>query len=642
MTKYYQRELANLSDVYSAALRFDISDITPVIETSIQLPLVAVGSGGSFSTASFAADLHQRRTGQVSHAATPFESISCDEKQNRATICFSASGRNRDIGVAFKLAAQQEAGPVSALVLSDNTPLHHLQRRYAYTDVVGGKDPTFRDGFLAVATLLASSILLTRTYNEVLGSREVFPADFDAFMESSLAGLRLADLSARCEAALARDVTSLLFSPSARSAAVDLESRFVEAALGSLHIADFRNFGHGRHHWMAKRASETGVLAFVSDSDRKLADRTLDLLPDDVPVARVDLDGPSDFQSIAALVAGLHVSEGAGRLSGIDPGKPGVPSFGRKLYGLGPGARGLKTSEANKRAAIKRKAPDALRDDAQFDVWAAAYHRTIERFDKAKFGGVVFDYDGTICDNRARFDPLPSSVGKALAGLLDHGVKLGVATGRGASAGEALRQCLPQHFWNDVTIGYYNGAKITPLSDDEDDLLGPFEAPELVEALHAHPVLTRAEVRSNAAQISIRLPAYIGVASAISAVDTVLAAHGMTAKISASSHSIDVQFTAASKSDVVDSVAAFLPPGAQVLRIGDKGVWPGNDADLLASPFGLSVDEASRHLDYCWALAPAGVKGVQATLYYLSKLDVCDGLGGLRVMPGDRGDIYAT
>lgn len=116
----------------------------------------------------------------------------------------------------------------------------------------------------------------------------------------------------------------------------------------------------------------------------------------------------------------------------------------------------------------------------------------------------------------------------------------------------------------------------------------------------------------------------------------------MTARISTSGHSIDVQFTTASKNDVVDSVAAVLPSEAQVLRIGDKGVWQGNDADLLASPFGLSVDEASRHLDYCWALAPAGIKGVQATLYYLSKLDVPDGLGGLRVMPGDRGDVYAT
>lgn len=642
MTKYYQRELAGLSDAYSAALRFDISDITSIVETSVQLPLVAVGSGGSFSTASFAADLHQRRTGQVSHAATPFESISGDLKQNSATICFSASGRNRDIGVAFKLAAQQEAGPVSALVLSDDTPLHSLQRRYAYTDVVGGKDSNFRDGFLAVATMLASSILLTRAYNVVLGSREVFPDDFDAFMESSLSGSRLKDITAQCEVVLARDVTSLLFSPITRSAAVDLESRFVEAALGSLHIADFRNFGHGRHHWMAKRARETGVLAFVSDSDRKLADRTLDLLPGEVPIARVDLDGPTDFQSIAALVAGLYVSEAAGRLSGIDPGKPGVPKFGRKLYGLGPGARGLKTSDANRRAAIKRKAPDALRDEAQFEVWATAHRRTIERLGQAKFGGIVFDYDGTICDHRKRFDPLPSIVGKALTDLLDRGVKLGIATGRGASAGEALRQCLPKRFWGEVIVGYYNGAKITALSNDEDELLGPFGAPELIESLSVHPVLSRADLRSNEAQISIRLPAYISVASAISAVDAVLAAQGMNAKISASSHSIDVQFTTALKSDVVEAVSIDLPPEAQVMRIGDKGVWPGNDAELLASPFGLSVDEASRHLDYCWALAPAGVKGVQATLYYLSKLEVSDGLGGLRVMPGDRGDVYAT
>src|SRR3954471_4703185 len=54
---------------------------------------------------------------------------------------------------------------------------------------------------------------------------------------------------------------SVLFSPSLAAAAADLESRFIEGALGNLHAADWRNFGHGRHHWMAKRPSETGIVA---------------------------------------------------------------------------------------------------------------------------------------------------------------------------------------------------------------------------------------------------------------------------------------------------------------------------------------------------------------------------------------------
>lgn len=56
---------------------------------------------------------------------------------------------------------------------------------------------------------------------------------------------------------------------------------------------------------------------------------------------------------------------------------------------------------------------------------------------------------------------------------------------------------------------------------------------------------------------------------------------------------------------------------ADILSIGDKGQWPGNDFDLLANPFSLSVNEVSGDPTTCWNLAPAGHRGVQATLDYL-------------------------
>ena len=44
----------------------------------------------------------------------------------------------------------------------------------------------------------------------------------------------------------------------------DLESKFTEAALGHLQIADYRNFAHGRHHWLAKRSETSAILAFIA------------------------------------------------------------------------------------------------------------------------------------------------------------------------------------------------------------------------------------------------------------------------------------------------------------------------------------------------------------------------------------------
>jgi hypothetical protein len=76
--------------------------------------------------------------------------------------------------------------------------------------------------------------------------------------------------------------------------AVDLESKFTEAALGNLQAADYRNFAHGRHHWLAKRGHESAVLALISEADRELAERTLNLIPREVPQARMYIDGAAD------------------------------------------------------------------------------------------------------------------------------------------------------------------------------------------------------------------------------------------------------------------------------------------------------------------------------------------------------------
>ena len=57
-----------------------------------------------------------------------------------------------------------------------------------------------------------------------------------------------------------RPTTLVLHGPSTRIGAVDLESKFTEAALGHLQLADYRNFAHGRHNWLAKRGETSSVL----------------------------------------------------------------------------------------------------------------------------------------------------------------------------------------------------------------------------------------------------------------------------------------------------------------------------------------------------------------------------------------------
>jgi hypothetical protein len=68
MTIRYRQELVNLQHAYDAARTADIGPLASAIASSGVRPAVMIGSGGSFSVASFAAYLHQIYTGRLANA----------------------------------------------------------------------------------------------------------------------------------------------------------------------------------------------------------------------------------------------------------------------------------------------------------------------------------------------------------------------------------------------------------------------------------------------------------------------------------------------------------------------------------------------------------------------------------------------
>jgi hypothetical protein len=99
-------------------------------------------------------------------------------------------------------------------------------------------------------------------------------------------------------------------------------------------------------------------------------------------------------------------------------------------------------------------------------------------------------------------------------------------------------------------------------------------------------------------------------------------------RILESSHSLDIVSANVSKRalvSVVEEMAKHLGKPNCALCIGDRGQWPGNDYELLSSPHSLSVDYTSPDPNSCWNLAPAGHRGVQATLDYINSIEIKDG-----------------
>lgn len=640
MGKPFDSELGCLASTYSWAMKKNIDPLVNSIFASASLPLLTTGSGGSFTAAHFASLLHQKHVGKIAKAVTPLEIASSSPNLRDAAVLFlSAGGRNTDIIGAFKQVIVREPRRITVMCASPKSPLSVLADTYRYVDLIDFDLPSGKDGFLATNSLLAFSVLLCRLYARAFSTKEDLPDNLQTLVHpTQTAAQFFAELRGRCLPLWQRETLIVLYGTSTHSAALDLESKFTEAALGHVQIADYRNFAHGRHHWLAKRDSTTAVLALVTNDDRHIADKTLRLIPSSIPVTRIDTSLDGVKAGLAALVHALYVVGFAGEARGIDPGRPGVPLFGRQIYNLST----LGTSPAPSHSllpseivSIERKTGmdvDSIVSRGETDFWKGAYRTFVQRLEAVSFSAVVFDYDGTLCDGRDRYTGLGDDIVQRLVQLLKAGVVVGVVTGRGKSVKEVLRDKIERMLWSRVVIGYYNGADNGLLSDDSH----PNSAEPPCEALGPISKALRSDSRLvSLAECTFR-QMQITVEPKLSAPETVvwdivqqIVQEALPEGVSVvrSSHSVDVLAPGVSKKILVEKVKEMVAgvESVLVLCIGDRGRWPGNDFALLQEPYSLSVDEVSPDPETCWNLAPAGHRGVQATLDYLRAIQLSDG-----------------
>ena len=88
------------------------------------------------------------------------------------------------------------------------------------------------------------------------------------------------------------------------------------------------------------------------------------------------------------------------------------------------------------------------------DLWKEAYMNFIENLEKTRFRAVVFDYDGTLCEPEKRFQGPSRNIIDELIRILNAGIGIGIATGRGKSGRNDLQRGIPQELWDNVLIGY--------------------------------------------------------------------------------------------------------------------------------------------------------------------------------------------
>src|SRR5204863_9109785 len=113
----------------------------------------------------------------------------------------------------------------------------------------------------------------------------------------------------------------------------------------------------------------------------------------------------------------------------------------------------------NATVAIERKSRasiGSLESSGQLSYWVTAHRAFVSSLSGVHFAAVVLDYDGTLCESHERFQGPGPEVIKVLERLLKAGGVVGVATGRGRSVQEQLRDRLEPSLWSRIPVAYHN------------------------------------------------------------------------------------------------------------------------------------------------------------------------------------------
>jgi HAD superfamily hydrolase (TIGR01484 family) len=636
---FYDGELAELGNTFSAAMSAKIDLLKLAIASTAEASIIGVGSGGSFTVASLLCNLHESYTGRVSRPSTPLEII-CNPTLAASSPVFmiSAEGKNPDIIEALERARRHSSRTVHVLTNRAASPLmEHVRELPEVTPHVF--ELAKKDGYLATNSLLLDAVVIARAYGALDADADQFPDSLDQLRIGSNSVPEWLDTAREfVRQAVPRKGLIVVFSPLLKPVAADLESKLAESALLYCQLADIRSFAHGRHLWLAERPDDCAILALVEPGLEQLWARMQQLLPSGVPVCTMLLGGARPQDLLAGLVAQMQlVSLIAGELQ-KDPAKPHVPVFGRELYYVdlplfipAPTETG-RWGEQSKYEVLGARWPSIGH--------GGAMSRALESFETAlglqSFRAIVFDYDGTLCSSQRKEVPPTAAIVDQLRRLLDAGITVGVASGRGDSIQQHLRDVLPSDLWSKVHLGLYNGGWIGLLGDD---IQRQVITNEFLS--HVRRILGRLEglgvpierVRETYPhQISVRFKEGVDAENMWFVIADSLRQAGLdTSTVVRSKHSVDVLAVNVNKAHLVANMiqARSIDP-YQIVTMGDQGAWPGNDSSLLEHRFSLSVDQPSRRLDRGWKLAPHHKRDVDATLWYLQRAEIDAATGSFR------------
>lgn len=617
MGRPYKQELSAIKETYEYIKGIDISAIIPFFQTNCNVPLLIIGSGGSYAVAK-AFELVYQAYGGFAKAVTPYELKNERRVLGKVKVLIvSAGGNNPDTVGVYEYVRLYEPEEICIICMSKGSKI--AQKALMNKDAIlfEAEIPFGKDGYLAVNSSVAMFTIITKIMNQQKLSANRKPEFCDLsikkkFIQESIQG---------------KSNFIVLYGGWGTPAAYDFESKCSEAGLFSVQFVDYRNFSHGRHNWIDKNRDTTVIVALTTPDDILIRDKTLDKLPCDLPKICLETQNKGSLAALELLVQVFYFVDFLGELRGIDPGRPGVPDFGSKLYNIKYNLKSCdpyikKVAKDRKETCIFRKMKYLQADQGWYEYYSDMYDRFLQKIYNERYSALVLDFDGTVME-KGEAD-VSEFIRKTFDELLCNDITVAFATGRGDSITGLLERAINQKYWNRVTIGYYNGSYIASLDDEVDFTNAHSETLENFMNQISTNRMIKDKIIYKGYQLSLREPDagkrnfYFELLEEYRQNDKY-----KDIRIFKSGHAIDIIEENCGKQKVVDYIQKNT--NAKVLCIGDEGsIWE-NDFELLSQNYGISSNHQNQLGISGWNLAPLGVSNVHATKYYFEKMKIQKG-----------------
>lgn len=623
MTARFTEKLNTLNETLAYFDDFDPRPLADEIKRCFAFAVVAVGSGGSLVAAQYFSRCLETLGARPATVQTPMEIVLGTSDLATAIVwLFSASGDNNDVVAAAR--AAKDRGCARIVLCTRNPDGSVADRvRSASGTIIAVPVAAEKDGFLATHSLIATCTALLLGANSV-GHRNSagLISKIKDHVSAQIANRSKDTYRTSFQPLVQGAVLLLVFDPALRPVATLLETSLWEAALCPVQLTDIRNFAHGRHTWPHHHGAATLFLALTSNLSEPSWKRIKDVLPSDLPTWHAQYAFCGRYENLCGIIDGLFWIKAIGELTGIDPGKPGIASYGRAIYE----DEALLTTANAMSPPVRQKLTTALRCESHVSPASdmhQAYLNKLDTLTSKDIGAIVFDFDGTVVSTKHRLKPPPPGVVYEMNRLLSLGVRLGFASGRGGSLGEQIRAALPPIAHPNIVIGYFNGGHIAPAHVDLDQAR-PAPNPlidQVAEWLESQPDLLKAtSVPRKEIQISICHDDLTDPSRFLEDVEHCPPVAARAVRIVASGHSFDIIPATSSKLRVVERLQHDIGATKAVLSIGDHGNLNGNDFDLLARNFGVSVDRVCPDPSGTWSLFGSLLTGPEALQKILTSM----------------------